>query len=543
MPDHDSRRTRLVRRSVVALGVSTCLVGAGLLSVVGDDARDGARAHRRDADAVEMMQWRAALRRVVLDDVNVQLLNVFDEATTAEVDAAARRRVSLAGVAREPLERLATSGSRDVRGEADAMLDVLAGEVFQTPADVDPNALYDATWAVLDGGRPPVGQLRNDLVGLHELMTLDSVGRLVLNDALDAAYTVDPRPVPAHIEDYVGQSAGYIRSDDAGYLGPDGEHPLIESWLYDALADPPHPALAEIETIVAGSDLWVYDQWVQSWTDDGPDPGPAPLALGALVTEADRVDTELRALVDSTLTATRESYLDDASAGERTARLAFGGAIGLVIVALGVVGAIARRQWRAMRLAADQRGRDPLTGVYNRYQLDHLAELVERTPETHHLVAAVDMDRFKLINDTLGHRAGDRVLVEVAERLQTVVARRRTNDGSVTGSVIRMGGDEFVITLHSRDAIDVTGVRAELDAIRASTVEVEGEHVELTFSIGIAAGRGDAGLHELLDVADLAAYEDKARRRTEPPAPYARSRSSVERRSVARDVATSSSRD
>ena len=90
---------------------------------------------------------------------------------------------------------------------------------------------------------------------------------------------------------------------------------------------------------------------------------------------------------------------------------------------------------------------------------------------------------------------------------------RRTAGHDVAGSVVRMGGDEFVVTLHSHADIDVDAVRDELDAIRASTIEIDGEHVGLRFSTGLAYARGASSLQDLLDAADLASYDDKARRR------------------------------
>jgi diguanylate cyclase (GGDEF)-like protein len=142
-----------------------------------------------------------------------------------------------------------------------------------------------------------------------------------------------------------------------------------------------------------------------------------------------------------------------------------------------------------------------------------MAATVERAaPDHHHVVVAVDLDRFKLVNDTWGHAVGDQVLVDIARLLDDVVRRWQERVPGTTGAVIRMGGDEFLLTLHTPCPIDQDAVRADLDRIRTTTIVAAGQQVELRFSMGLAAAQGACSLLELVSKADLAAYEEKAER-------------------------------
>ena len=153
---------------------------------------------------------------------------------------------------------------------------------------------------------------------------------------------------------------------------------------------------------------------------------------------------------------------------------------------------------------------DPLTGVANRTLFDdRVAHALARAARdgTGLAVLYLDLDRFKRLNDTLGHAAGDRVLVVVAERLVSAV---RVGD-----TVARLGGDEFAVLLegaHRAHAEAEAVIVAERIAAALRTpADVAGQPHALLASVGIASGSGSASADELLRGADRAMYRAKAR--------------------------------
>ncbi len=158
---------------------------------------------------------------------------------------------------------------------------------------------------------------------------------------------------------------------------------------------------------------------------------------------------------------------------------------------------------------------DPLTGLYNRrYALSHLGRVAERAAASARpfAVMVADLDRFKSINDTWGHAAGDTVLVEIAHRL-------RDNLRAVD-MVARIGGEEFLITMPDTDEDT-----AELAADRLRRV-TQGSPVTLrdgrtrvtaTISIGVAVANapGAEGSADLVDRADRALRASKAEGRNQ----------------------------
>ncbi|HVC69224.1 MAG TPA: EAL domain-containing protein [Acidimicrobiales bacterium] len=158
---------------------------------------------------------------------------------------------------------------------------------------------------------------------------------------------------------------------------------------------------------------------------------------------------------------------------------------------------------------AHQALHDPLTGLPNRLLLvDRLRTAIARCARHDGpppVVMFLDLDRFKLVNDSLGHGAGDELLVCVAERLREVV---RTTD-----TLSRFGGDEFVILcegMASQDAVMALAQRAMM-AIDAPFV-INGEKFHIGVSIGVAFVDDDGpSPEELLGDADYAMYLAKAR--------------------------------
>jgi diguanylate cyclase (GGDEF)-like protein/PAS domain S-box-containing protein len=176
------------------------------------------------------------------------------------------------------------------------------------------------------------------------------------------------------------------------------------------------------------------------------------------------------------------------------------------------------------RKAAEERIRflaqhDGLTGLPNRISLQlALVGALERMRRHGRRLAVmfIDLDRFKLVNDTLGHSAGDVVLRDVARRLERCL---RSVD-----RVARQGGDEFVVLVEDyHTESDVAGVAAKLLDACAEPFVIEGQEFALSGSIGISTYPGDGtDIETLLKTADIAMYRAKesGRNRFEFYAPH-----------------------
>jgi diguanylate cyclase (GGDEF)-like protein/PAS domain S-box-containing protein len=163
----------------------------------------------------------------------------------------------------------------------------------------------------------------------------------------------------------------------------------------------------------------------------------------------------------------------------------------------------------AESLLAHQALHDPLTGLPNRILLvDRLRRAIARSRRHESpkpVVMFLDLDRFKLVNDSLGHGVGDELLAEVADRLRGVVRE--------TDTVARFGGDEFVMLCE--DVVDDKSVSALAERIKTELerpFELRGEQLRVGVSIGVAAVEDDGrSAAELLGDADYAMYLAKAR--------------------------------
>jgi diguanylate cyclase (GGDEF)-like protein len=177
--------------------------------------------------------------------------------------------------------------------------------------------------------------------------------------------------------------------------------------------------------------------------------------------------------------------------------------VGRLITALGEMrDSLAQREARIVDLAF----RDPLTGLANRTLFnDRLGQAVGTATRTGHAMSVllIDLDRFKEVNDVLGHPVGDELLAQVAGRLTRELKR-------TTDTVARIGGDEFAVLLPAQGREGAAMLARQLLSALDVPVTIEGQTVDVSGSIGIATFPEDGGNPtELMAHADSAMYVAK----------------------------------
>jgi diguanylate cyclase (GGDEF)-like protein/PAS domain S-box-containing protein len=151
---------------------------------------------------------------------------------------------------------------------------------------------------------------------------------------------------------------------------------------------------------------------------------------------------------------------------------------------------------------------DALTGFPNRALfMDRLAQAIQHTKrhagQPVYAVLFLDLDRFKVVNDSLGHAAGDQFLITVAQLLKECLRSADT--------IARLGGDEFAIVLHEiEDVNDAVQVAERMLHALANPLSLNGRTVAASTSIGIAMGNGNEQPEEILRDADTAMYRAKS---------------------------------
>ncbi len=148
---------------------------------------------------------------------------------------------------------------------------------------------------------------------------------------------------------------------------------------------------------------------------------------------------------------------------------------------------------------------DALTQLPNRLALEESLESgMERSRRTRRSLGIlfVDVDRFKHVNDTLGHRTGDRLLREFATRLRTTIDTR--------GTVFRSGGDEFIALIELSDTLSIPMIAVDIQSALAQPFYISGRELRITASIGTSTfPDGAKSAEELITHADLAMYRAK----------------------------------
>ncbi|WBA09998.1 EAL domain-containing protein [Salinivibrio kushneri] len=161
------------------------------------------------------------------------------------------------------------------------------------------------------------------------------------------------------------------------------------------------------------------------------------------------------------------------------------------------------------RQLTHQAQHDSLTGLANRAALDHALEgaieQVSAQYSEHFTLLFIDLDRFKVVNDSLGHVTGDKLLKQVAKRLTESVSGER---------VFRFGGDEFIILLKADSSLALAQTKAKHLLQALSTPYKVDEHmINLSASIGIASvNKANASVTDIIQQADIAMYHAKQTR-------------------------------
>jgi diguanylate cyclase (GGDEF)-like protein len=174
----------------------------------------------------------------------------------------------------------------------------------------------------------------------------------------------------------------------------------------------------------------------------------------------------------------------------------------LLILLLGVPAWALRRSARAAAAGHFQARHDALTGLPNRLWLrEHLLTQFDRESPRPLALIATDLDRFKEVNDTLGHAQGDRLLAAAARRIAESVGDR--------GTLGRLQGDEFLVVV-SGDATEALDLAGRVVAAFDPPLDVDGLSLEVGLSAGVAVATDDVdGIDELLRRADVATYTAK----------------------------------
>jgi len=236
-------------------------------------------------------------------------------------------------------------------------------------------------------------------------------------------------------------------------------------------------------------------------------PAMARLGLDRRVVDAQLHDRRLLALTAALVCAPVVVGVCSAlGRGTDTMLLAVASVVTVPLVMVRIRGLVQERE-TAQAALAHQATHDALTGLFNR------AELLRRLDAARDAVASgassglclvfLDLDGFKLVNDTLGHAAGDQLLTVVADRVRACVR--------ATDAVARLGGDEFVVLREDGDPGAAQAVADRLAATLGEPVQLDGGPARIGASIGVVTGTGPAipDGAALLGSADAAMYRAK----------------------------------
>lgn len=501
----DAERTRVgIGRSIAVVAICVGLVGAAVFGFLkSDDAAESRRVAQDEAAQVDLLQVRVELAWLHHDLLTDALAGKmaerpFDQ-TLAEFEAERDRLL-------DEVRRLARLGG-NVGPLADALADVHDDiDVGRWPIDAAQLDILHYDSMPFDG---TAGSIAAGLDAHLDAVSVSMLPRLVLGDAVAIAMQRDAQRPPRWAVEYVEQTAS-IATDNPGWFGPTRQSPATNHVLSGpGDADGVFRNVSAIATAADAVEpsmqrTWDYDQWIIAGDLDST----PPATLDELIADVDEISEAFAAGFRAGLAEERAAIIDAAPA-ETAATMWFlvaiaslaGLALGLTIVMV--------RQWRRHRSLTHAAYVDGLTGAFNRRFLNEEVEGWCARRSAHVAIAMVDLDRFKLVNDTWGHAAGDAVLIEAARRLALAAAGVRSDDVDATSAVVRIGGDEFLLAWIGTTPFDTGAIDAAIRDVAGPVDAVGDESIPLELSIGIAAAPTPASLDDLMRAADLAVYADK----------------------------------
>lgn len=481
------------------------LIGLVIAERHATSVRDQAAEQR---DRALVLADRTALARAQTDELTALLAFAAGALPESSRVEAATRNEQIVEQTRERLEARASSSGL-AADEAQRLIGMI--DEISEDWNVDrrkANDLHQMTMYLRFDGRTQEDDPPSQVDALARLLELDDAATLTVQEAMILELLDAPLnpTLPTDVQQFVTTTSAAIALDP-GYLGPDEAEPL-DGGVIDPTSAQVHfeSDVAAMNRLLSRTPIWEIDQWVRNGSTTSV---PTPLA-GVVPPTQEAID-QVRAIADERAAAfatsadSRAQHFEDRQAWLRLA--AFVCAVASVAAAaraLAIGSGWIRRVHRSTRV-------DPLTGIGNRKLLETMtSDLIERPDLRYHAVVMIDMDRFKLVNDTYGHAFGDRLLQLLAAGLRDFSHYGLASESTA----VRLGGDEFLLSLHSSHPIEHAALCDALEQLRNVHVSHDtGELVPLAFSYGVASAKGAVSLAQLMNSADLLAYQQKDQRR------------------------------
>lgn len=406
--------------SFALIGLSVVLFGRAQDEVVSGEVRAAV------ADEGRLLEARRALELATLEVVAIRML----DGVGADGDRSDRLASAAADVraATADISQIA-EGEGPAAEEAKVLLGGVEIDALDDPIESDMSDLFVIAedTARYGGAREVVTNQRD---AIQQLSFVSALPLHVLIEGVAADTSVNESTVDPLVAPFVEEMINVVRTE-GGWFGTDPTTPLEGSdWIeIDEGSEMLPASAAGLSDSVASSNLVTYDAWMRELRDGSLAP---PFELAEMLVAADQLQTELVTVIDQLVaddSIERVTALADQQSrrGVLLSGAAGAGAFALAALLLGVVSI--SRATRAARERARLAMSDALTGVGNRHELDErTTALAMDSRFGRHLVAMIDLDSFKIVNDVHGHAAGDAILVEVARGFSRLSPRWRVNN-------------------------------------------------------------------------------------------------------------------